>query len=143
VRQVLVLLTGGASLNVFGDPRPGAQPEVFLVYASDCFVSSGVAIKGSIVPCVHDFAFQALIRRDNEVVCGNISPEWCTGAVYSFDGECVFPFFHKRGVVVLDDSDEMFYGAERVFVCNMNEEWFREHNHLLVVIFAHVGAWGS
>jgi hypothetical protein len=143
VCQVFVLLTGGASFNVFSDPRPGARPEVFLVYVSDCFVSSRVTVKGAIVPCVHNFAFQALIRGDYEAVCRNISPEWCSRAFYSFDGECVFPFFHEGGVVVLDDSDEMFYGAEGVFVRHTNEEWFGEHDHLLVVVFDHVGTWGS
>ena len=55
--QIFVLLTGGASFDVFGDPSPGTWPEVFLVYASDCFVSSRVAVEGAIVPGVHDFAF--------------------------------------------------------------------------------------
>jgi hypothetical protein len=76
VHQVFVLLTGGTSFDIFGDPHPGTWPEVFLVYMPDCFVSSRVAIKGAIVPCVHNFTFQALVRRDNEVVCSCVSPKW-------------------------------------------------------------------
>jgi hypothetical protein len=53
VSQVLVLLAGGASLDVFRDPCFGARPEIFSVDASDCFVSSGVAIDGTFVPDVH------------------------------------------------------------------------------------------
>jgi hypothetical protein len=75
VGQVLVLLTCGASFDVFCYPRPGARPEVFFVYASDCFISSGMAIEGSFVPCVHDLAFQPLVRGNDEAVFGNVSPE--------------------------------------------------------------------
>jgi hypothetical protein len=57
VDEVLVLLTGGASFDVFSDPWPGSRPEVSLVDASDRFVSSGVTIQGSFVPSVHDLTF--------------------------------------------------------------------------------------
>jgi hypothetical protein len=143
VCQVFILLTGGTSFDVFGDPCPSAWPEIFLVYASDCFVSSRVAIEGTIVPSVHNFAFQALIGRDNKAVCGSVLPEWCAGVVHLFDGKCAFPLFYEGGVVILDDGDEMFYGAEGIFVCNMDEKWFGEHDHLLVVVFAYVGSWRS
>jgi hypothetical protein len=53
VSQVLVLLACGTTLDVFCDPCPGAWPEVFSVDAPDCFISSGVAVDGSFVPCVH------------------------------------------------------------------------------------------
>ena len=66
--EVLVLLAGGASFDVFRDPRPGSRPEVFLVDASDCFISSGVTVQGSFVPHVHDFVFQALIWWDYELL---------------------------------------------------------------------------
>ena len=51
--QILVLLAGGASLDVFRDPCFGTWPEVFPVDTSDRFVSSGVAIDGTFVPDVH------------------------------------------------------------------------------------------
>jgi len=57
VSQVFVLLACGASFDVFCDPCPGAGPEVFFVHMSDCFISSGVAIEGAVVPSVHDFVF--------------------------------------------------------------------------------------
>jgi hypothetical protein len=106
--QVLVLLTCGTSFDVFCDPCPGAGPEVFFVHTSDCFISSRMAVEGSIVPCVHDFAFQSLIGGNNEAVFGDVSPEWGVWTVYSFDEECVFPFFHEGAIVVLDDCDEVF-----------------------------------
>ena len=109
VGQVLVLLTCGTSFDVFRDPCPGAGPEVFFIHASDCFVSSGMAVEGSVVPCVHDLAFQSLIRGDDEAVFRGVLPEWSVWAVYSFDGECAFPFFHEGAIVVLDDCDEVFH----------------------------------
>ena len=54
--QVFVLLTGGASLDVFCDPGLGAWPKVFPVDASDRLVSSGVAVDGAFVPDIHQFA---------------------------------------------------------------------------------------
>jgi hypothetical protein len=95
------------------------------------------------VPGVHDFAFQSLVRGNDEAVCGGVSPKWCARAVYTFDGECVFPFFHEGVVVVLDDGDEVFYGAEGVLISDMDEQGFGEHNHLLIVVFTHVRSWGS
>ena len=115
------MLACGTSFDIFRDPSPGAGPEVFFVHTSDCFISSGMAIKGSIVPGVHDLSFQTLIRRDDKVVCRDVSPEWFARAVYSFNGECAFPFFHEGAVVVLDDSNEVFYGARRVFICHTDE----------------------
>ena len=111
VGQIFVLLTCGASLDVFCYPCPGARPEVLFVHASDCFISSRVAVEGSIVPCVHDLAFQSLVRGNDEVVFRDVSPEWGVQvwAIHSFDGECAFPFFHEGAVVVLDDCDEVFY----------------------------------
>jgi hypothetical protein len=109
VSQVFVLLTGGAAFDIFCDPRSCAGPEVFFVYASDHFVSSGVTIKGSIMPGVHNLAFQPLIGGDDEAVFGDISPEWCVWAVYVFNGECVFPLFHETAVIVLDNRDKVFH----------------------------------
>jgi hypothetical protein len=143
VRQVFVLLAGGTSFDVFSDPCPGAKPEVFLVHASDCFISSWVAVKGAIMPSVHDFAFQALVGGNNEAMRGDVSPKWCTWTIYSFDGKCVLPLFHEGAVVVLNDRDEVFYGATGVFICDADKEWFGKHDHLLVVVFAHIGAWRS
>jgi hypothetical protein len=57
VGQVFVLLTGGASFDIFRDPRFGAWPEVFSVDVSDRFISTRVAIDGAFVPNVHQFAF--------------------------------------------------------------------------------------
>jgi hypothetical protein len=115
------LLACGASFDIFHDPCPGTGPEVFSVHTSDCFISSGVAIKGAIVPGVHDFAFQTLVRGNDEVVCRGVLPEWSARAVYSFDGECALSFFHEGVIVVLDDGDEVFYGAEGVFISNADE----------------------
>jgi hypothetical protein len=53
VSQVFVLLACGTTLDVFCDPRSGTWPEVFSVDASDCLISSGVAVDGSFVPYVH------------------------------------------------------------------------------------------
>ena len=60
VGEVFVLLTGGTSFDIFGDPRPGSRSEVFLVDASDHFISSRVTVQGSFMPRVHEFAFQTL-----------------------------------------------------------------------------------
>jgi hypothetical protein len=53
VCQIFVLLAHCTPLNVFCDPAPGARPEVFSIDASDCFITSGMAIDGAFVPCVH------------------------------------------------------------------------------------------
>jgi hypothetical protein len=50
------LLAGGASFDVFRDPGLGAWPKVFPVDASDCFVSSGMAVDGAFMPDIHQFA---------------------------------------------------------------------------------------
>jgi hypothetical protein len=55
VHQVFILLACGASFDIFCDPCPGAGPEVLLVHMSDCFISPGVAIEGTVVPGMHDF----------------------------------------------------------------------------------------
>jgi hypothetical protein len=106
--QVFVLLASCAAFDVLRDPCPCAGPEVFLVYLSDCFVSSGVSAKWPIVPGVHKFAFQSLIRGNDEAVCFSISPEWGVRVVYSFNGESAFPFFHECVMGVLDDRDSVF-----------------------------------
>src|SRR5580693_4250877 len=93
--QVLVLLAGCATFDIFGDPRSRARPEVFSVYLPDGFVSSGVSTEWSVVPGVHEFTFQPLVRRNDETVCLNIPPEWGVWGVYSFNGEGAFPFFHE------------------------------------------------
>ena len=105
------MLACGASFDVFHYPCPGDGPEVFLVHASDCFISSRVAVEGSIVPCVHDLAFQSLIRGNDEAVFGDVSPEWGVRVwtIHSFNGECALPLFHKGAIVILDDDDEVFY----------------------------------
>src|SRR5580693_5785128 len=73
--QVLVLLAGCASFDVFGDPCSRARPEVFSVYLPDSFVSSGVSTEWSVVPGVHEFTFQSLVWGNDEVVSLDISPE--------------------------------------------------------------------
>jgi hypothetical protein len=106
--QVLVLLAGCATFDILSDPRSRARPEVFFVYLSDGFVSSGVSTEWSIVPGVHEFTFQPLIWRNDETVCFNISPEWGVWGVYSFNGEGVLPFFHESVMSVLDGGDGVF-----------------------------------
>jgi hypothetical protein len=106
--QVLVLLTGCAALDVLSDPCPCAGPEVFFVDLPDCFISSGVSTKWSVVPRVHEFAFQSLVWRDNETMCFDISPEWGVRIIYSFDGEYTFPFFHECAMSILEDGDGVF-----------------------------------
>jgi hypothetical protein len=108
VGEVFVLLAGGTSFDVFHDPWPGSRPEVFLVDASDCFVSPGVTVQGSFVPHVHDFAFQALIRWNYKSLSWNISPERFVWGVHTFDREGAFPFFYEAVVIILDNSDEVF-----------------------------------
>jgi hypothetical protein len=108
VGEVFVLLTGGTSFDVFSDPWPSSWPEVFLVDASDCFISSRVTIQGAFVPRVHDFVFQTLIQWDYKSLFWNVLPEWFVWAVHAFDGKGAFPFFHKAGVVILDGGDEVF-----------------------------------
>ena len=106
--QVFVLLTGCAAFDIFGDPCSRAGPEVFSVYLSDCFIPSRVSAEWAIVPRVHEFAFQSLVRRDDEAVRFNVSPEWGVWIVHSFDGEGTFPFLHESVMGVLDDGDGMF-----------------------------------
>jgi hypothetical protein len=106
--QVFVLLAGCTAFDILSDPRSCAGPEVFPVYLPDCFVSSGVSTKWSIVPGVHEFTFQPLVWRNDETVCFNILPEWSVWVIYSFDGEGAFPFFHESAMGVLDDDDGMF-----------------------------------
>jgi hypothetical protein len=134
--QVLVLLAGCAALDVLSDPCPCAGPEVFPVYLPNCFVSSGVSTKWSVVPGVHEFTFQPLVWRDDETVCFNISPEWGVRGIYSFDGEYAFPFLHESVMGVLDGGDGIFQGSVGVGIKDADEDWFREHDHLLVVVFA-------
>jgi hypothetical protein len=51
--QILVLLTGCASFDVFCDPSFCTRLEVFPVDASDCFILSWVSVDGSFMPYVH------------------------------------------------------------------------------------------
>jgi hypothetical protein len=141
--EVFVLLTGGASFDVFCDPWPGSRPEVFFVNTPDCFISSGVTVQGSFMPCVHDFALQTLIWWDYESSSWNIAPEWFAWVVYTFNGESAFPFFHEAVVVVLDDGNEVFQRAFGVCVSYTDEYRFGEHDHLLIIVFAYVGPWRS
>jgi hypothetical protein len=46
-------------------------------------------------------------------------------------------------VVILDNGDEVFQGARGVYIGYMDEYGFGKHDHLLIIIFAHVGSWGS
>jgi hypothetical protein len=108
VGQVFVLLAGRAAFDVLRDPCPCAGPEVFPVYLPDCFVSSGVSTKRSIVPGVHEFTFQSLVWGNDETLCFNISPEWSVRVVHSFNGKDAFPFFHECVMGVLDDRDCVF-----------------------------------
>src|SRR5580693_9402473 len=83
--KILVLLASGASFDVFRDPCSCAGPKVFLVYPSNHFVPSRVAAEGSIVPRMHQFAFQSLIWRNDESVGIDVSLEWGIRGVYLFD----------------------------------------------------------
>ena len=75
VSEVFVLLACGAAFDIFHDPCSGAWPEVFSVDAPDCFISSGVTVDGSFMPCVHQLSFQSLIRWYDELIVFAISPE--------------------------------------------------------------------
>jgi hypothetical protein len=55
--QIFILLACCATLDVFHDPGSGTGPEVFFINTPDCFISSGVAVDGSFMPNVHQFAF--------------------------------------------------------------------------------------
>jgi hypothetical protein len=94
VSQVLVLLTCGATLDVFRDPCPGTWPEVFPVDGSDCFVSSRMAVDGSFMPYVHQLPFQTLIWWNNESLTFDISPKWFVWVVNAFNRVDTCPFFH-------------------------------------------------
>jgi hypothetical protein len=61
VCQILVLLTGCTSLNIFCDPSFCAWPKVFSIDASNCFIPSRVSIDEAFVSYVHQFTFQALV----------------------------------------------------------------------------------
>jgi hypothetical protein len=106
--QVFVLLTGCAAFDVFRDPCSRARPEVFSVYFSDRFVSSRVSTEWSVMPGIHEFAFQSLIWGNDKAVSFDISPEWGVWGVYSLNGEGVLPFFHESVVSVLDGGDGVF-----------------------------------
>jgi hypothetical protein len=73
--KVFVLLTCGATFDVFRYPCPGARPKVFLIDFPYCFVSTGMSAEGSVVPRVHDFAFQSLVRGYDKSLCGGVTPE--------------------------------------------------------------------
>jgi hypothetical protein len=53
VCQVFVLLACSTTFDVLRDLAPGTRPEVFSVDASDCFISSRMAIDGAFVPYIH------------------------------------------------------------------------------------------
>jgi hypothetical protein len=106
--QIFVLLTGCAAFDVFGDPRSRARPEVFSVYFPDSLISPGVSTEWSVMPRIHEFTFQSLIRGNDEAMSFDISPERGMWGVYSFNGEGVFPFFHESVVGVLDGGDGVF-----------------------------------
>jgi hypothetical protein len=53
VSQIFVLLACRATFDVFRDPCSSTGPEVFPVDSSDCFIVSGMAIDGALVPYVH------------------------------------------------------------------------------------------
>jgi hypothetical protein len=94
VSQILVLLAGGASLDVVSDPCFGAWPEVFLVDASDRFVSARVAIDGALMPDVHQFAFQPLVWRYDKSTAFDVPPEWLARVIDAFDWVDAYPFLH-------------------------------------------------
>jgi hypothetical protein len=106
--QIFVLLASCAAFDVLSDPCSCAGPEVFLVYLPDRFVSFGVSAKWSVVPGVHKFTFQPLVRGNDEAVCFSISPEWSVRVIYSFNGEDAFPLSHECVMGVLDGGDSVF-----------------------------------
>jgi hypothetical protein len=108
VHQIFVLLTCCTSFDVFYDPAPGARPEVFSVDASNCFISSGVTIDGAFMPYVHQFTFQSLIQRYNELSTFDVPSEWFVQIVYTFNWIDSCPFFHQSAVVVLNGCDHVF-----------------------------------
>jgi hypothetical protein len=106
--QIFVLLASCAAFDVLRDPCSCAGPEVFFIYLPDRFVPSGVSAKWPIMPGMHKFVFQSLVRGNDETVCFGISPEWSVWVIYSFNGEDAFPFFHECVMGVLDDRDRVF-----------------------------------
>jgi hypothetical protein len=87
-------LTRCAAFDVFCDPCSGARPEIFLIDASDCFISPGVTIDSAFMPHVHEFAFQPLIQGYDELLAIGISPEWFIWVIYMLDWVDTCPFFH-------------------------------------------------
>jgi hypothetical protein len=108
VCQVLVLLAYGATFDIFRDPCSSARPKIVLIDASYGFISTGMAVQGTFVPRVHDFAFQSLIWGYYELLAFDVSPEGFVWIVYTFNGESAFPFFHEASVIILDGSDKVF-----------------------------------
>jgi hypothetical protein len=94
VSQIFVLLTGGAPLDVVSDPCFGAWPEVFLVDAPDRFVPARVAIDGALMPDVHQFAFQPLVRWYDKSTAFGVPPEWLIWVINAFDRVDARPFLH-------------------------------------------------
>jgi hypothetical protein len=94
VCQIFVLLTGGASFDIVSDPCFGAWPEVFLVDASDRFVSARVAIDGALMPDVHQFTFQSLVWWYDKPAAFDVPPEWLAWVIDAFDRVDACPFFH-------------------------------------------------
>ena len=92
--QIFVLLTGGASFDVVSDPCFGAWPEIFLVDASDRFVSARVAVDGALMPDVHQFTFQSLVRWYDEPTAFDVPPEWFIRVIDAFNRVDACPFLH-------------------------------------------------
>jgi hypothetical protein len=95
VCQVFVLLTSGASFDIVSNPCFGAWPEVFLVDAPDRFVSARVTIDGALMPDVHQFTFQSLVRWYDEPTVFDVPPERLVWVIDAFDWVDACPIFHQ------------------------------------------------
>ena len=94
MHQVLVLLARCTPFNILHDPSSGTGPKVFLVDASDHFISSGVTVDGAFMPYIHKFTFQSLIWGYDKLVSLDVPPKWFVQVVYVFNWVEVCPFFH-------------------------------------------------
>ena len=57
MRQIFILLTGGASFNVVLYPGSHARPVIFTVDLPDGFISSWVTSGRTVVPYLHELSF--------------------------------------------------------------------------------------
>jgi hypothetical protein len=108
VCQIFVLLTGGASFDVFHYSWVCSGPVVFFVDVSYGFISPGVSVDCSVMPYVHQFTFQPLIWGYHKVLPLDVPLEWFVQVVNPLNRVSVLPFFHQHMIMVLDDGYGVF-----------------------------------